>query len=98
VKLEPTDGGVFIRVLAKPGARRNAVTGAHDGMLRISVTQAPEAGKANDAVIRVLAKALGLKRSQLSLVSGPRSQRKKLVVADVTVEDMRARIARCLDG
>ena len=66
-----TDGdAVLIPVQARPKAKKTAVTGIHDGRLKVAVTQAPEKGKANDAILKLLAKTLGLKRSQLELVTG----------------------------
>jgi uncharacterized protein (TIGR00251 family) len=84
--------GVVLPVRAKPGAKRDAVLDEHNGFLRLAVTAAPEHGRANDAIVRVLADALGLRRSQISLVAGATSRNKKLLVADITVDDLMARI------
>lgn len=61
--------GTVIAVRVTPAARRNEVAqGAHG--LRIWVTAAPENGKATKAVIKVLAKSLGVAKSRISLVKG----------------------------
>jgi uncharacterized protein YggU (UPF0235/DUF167 family) len=70
-----TTDGIRIRVLAHPGARRDAVEGlraeADGGMaLRVAVRAAPEGGKANEAIIALLARAWGMPRRSLRLVSG----------------------------
>lgn len=62
------DGAQF-SVRATPRARRNAVE-LRDGQIRISVTTAPEDGKANAAIQKLLARALGVAPSRLELVRG----------------------------
>lgn len=49
----------ILRVLVRARASRNKVDVSREGEVRIYVTAAPEAGKANDAIIALLAKALG---------------------------------------
>jgi hypothetical protein len=61
--------GTELAVRVTPSARRNAVEDGPDG-LRVWVTVAPEKGKATAAVVRLLAKALGVPKSQLTLVRG----------------------------
>ena len=85
--------GVFvIPVRASAGARENAVRGEQDGALKVSVTQAPEKGKANKAIIRVLSKELSLKKSQIQLLSGETARMKKFFVEGASVEEVRGKI------
>lgn len=67
--------GAEFAVKVTPRARRNAVSEA-DGMIRISVTTAPEDGKATAAVAEALAHALGVAKSRLVLVRGATSREK----------------------
>jgi uncharacterized protein len=92
--LEPHPNGTILRVRAHPGARRNEIRGVQDGMLKVSVTQAPEKGKANKAVIELLSKKLGLKKSQIELLSGETSHQKRFLVREITTEELAARIER----
>ena len=64
---------------------------------RVTVTQAPEKGKANDAIIEVLAELLDLKRNQLRLVSGATSSQKKILVTGVSLDELQQRIKCLLD-
>jgi len=80
--------GILLPLLVHPGARKNAVTGVHDGRLKVSVTQAPEKGKANVAVMEVVADALGLKRSQISLHAGETNPRKTLLIQGIAHDDL----------
>ena len=61
-----------------PGARRDAITGTHDGALKVSLTTPPTEGRANEALLRFLAGHLHLPRSQIALVGGA-TGRSKLV-------------------
>ncbi|MCA9130231.1 MAG: DUF167 domain-containing protein [Planctomycetales bacterium] len=89
-KLETTtDGGIIIPVRAHAGARKNQISGWQDGMLKISVTQQPERGKANVALAALLAKELGVAKSNITLISGPTNSHKRFLVygadADATI-------------
>jgi len=85
--------GTILPVRAQPGARRNELRGDQDGMLKVSVTQSPEKGKANKAIVELLAKSLGLKKSQLELLSGETSHQKRFLVRGVTPTELAAKIS-----
>lgn len=76
---------VRIPVYVTPKASRNEVGGWRGGELIVRVTVAPEDGKANAAVRRLLAKALGVGPSAVSVVTGATS-RHKLIDVDVDGE------------
>ena len=61
--------GAEIAVRVTPKASRNRIT-VEDGTIRVYVTVVPEGGKANAAVVKLLAKALGVPKSRLELVRG----------------------------
>lgn len=84
--------GTIIPVRAQPGARKNAILGPHDGALRVAVSAAPERGKANEAIQKVLAEALGCKVSQVTLVQGRTARAKKFLVRGVAIEQLARRI------
>lgn len=72
--------GARIAVRVVPGAARDAVILAEAG-LRITVTAAPEDGKANSAVRDLLARAMGVAPSDLTLVSGHKARAKVFAYA-----------------
>lgn len=96
IALQPHPDGVVLPVKAQPGARQNAIRGEHDGSLKVSVTQAAEKGKANKALIAVLAKQLGLKKHQIELISGETNSRKRFLIREVPQETLQARIESLL--
>lgn len=71
---------LLLDVLISPRASRNQVAGVQDGRLKLRVTGAPVEGKANAAVAAYLAKAFGVPRSQVTLVSGSKGRKKRLAV------------------
>jgi len=97
IEIEQTPEGVVIQVKALPGSRKNEVRGEQSGALKVSVTQIPEKGKANKAVQDHLALALGLRKSQVHLVSGETQPLKKLLVTGISVDELRKRVELLLD-
>jgi hypothetical protein len=85
--LQPHSDGTVLPVRAQPGARRNEVRGVQDGALKVCVTQAPEKGKANKAIAEVLAKWLGVKKSQIELIAGETSSQKKFLIHGVQIQE-----------
>lgn len=93
LNLQTNDDGVLLPVHAQPKASRNGIVGVHDGGLKVAVTQAPEKGKANSALIKTLAKSLGLRKSQITLVSGETNRSKTFLITDITAEELQLLIA-----
>lgn len=67
-----------LRLRVSPGAGRAAIVGRYGEGWKIRVTAPPEGGRANAAVLRLLAEALAVPRDSLTLVSG-HSGRDKIV-------------------
>lgn len=67
-----------VRLRVSPGARRNELVGRHGEGWKIRVAAPPEGGRANDAVLDLLARKLSLPRQSLSIVSG-QAAREKIV-------------------
>ena len=81
LELTAAGRGTRLRLRVKPGARQTAIVGVHGGALKVSVAAAPEKGKANGAVVKLLAHALGLRVSAVAIVAGETSQDKVAEVA-----------------
>lgn len=73
--------GAEINVRVTPKASRNAIV-AEDGTIRVYVTAVPEGGKANTAVVKLLAKALGVPKSRLTLIRGETARDKVFRIAE----------------
>ncbi len=88
--------GVVLPVRAHPGSRQNAITGIHAGALKVSVTQAPEKGKANKAIIALLAKKFCWAKRQLSILSGAAGSRKRILIRDADLREVSEKIEKLL--
>jgi uncharacterized protein (TIGR00251 family) len=65
---------------AKPGIGGWRLGADGRDELEVRVAQAPADGAANDAVVRLLAKALGVSRSEVSIASGAASRHKRIAI------------------
>ncbi len=83
-----TNSGVVLSVRTQPGSSRNRIIGEYGGRLKLAVTAAPEKGKANKAVIELLADALHLNESSIRIISGESSRDKKLMIEGLVPEDL----------
>jgi len=73
--------GVAIHVHAQPGAKRTEVAGLYGDCVKVRLASPPVDGKANECLIEFLARRLGVKRSQVTIVRGMSSRRKHVFVA-----------------
>ena len=88
------DGPVArVTVRVQPGARKEGVLGFSDGVLRVRVTASPVEGKANAAVANLLARILGVRWSQVTILRGVRSRDKVLRVEGLSQEETEERLA-----
>lgn len=83
-----------LQVKVAPKAARNALNGWMGDTLKISVTTAPEKGKANQAVIELLADALKLPKSALTVVRGETSQQKLIEIRGLDEAEVHRRLGR----
>ncbi len=70
-----------------PGARRSEVVGRHGGGWKVRVAAAPEAGRANAAVCRLLADTLALPQQAVTVVSGHGTRDKQVQVTGIGPEE-----------
>ncbi|QGJ72425.1 DUF167 domain-containing protein [Planctomycetales bacterium 10988] len=96
VKLETHPEGLTFVVKANPAARQNGLQGIHQGMLKVSVTQVPEKGKANKAILQVLSKSLRLRKSQLELLSGQTASEKRFLVRELDANTLQEKLQSAL--
>lgn len=68
---------VIVTIHAQPGARSPGIAGEHGDALKIRVKAPPVDGKANHALAEFLARTLAIPASQVSLLSGDSSRRKR---------------------
>ena len=91
-RIEEQGGAVVVDVHAVPGSKRARVAGVHGGALKVCVRAAAEKGKANSALVKMVADAAGVKRAAVKIISGHSSRRKRVRIEGVTAAGLRARI------
>lgn len=90
--IERTRTGIVLRVRVKPRASRDEITGTGPRGVLISVRAAPEKGKANAAVLKVLARRLSVPQRALTIASGEGARDKRILVEGLNVDEVRARL------
>lgn len=92
--LRASGEGVLLTLHIQPGAKKTEVVGQHGDALKLRLAAPPVDGKANDALIAVLAEQLGIPKARLTLVSGQTSRRKCVAVKDIDVAEVERRLWR----
>jgi len=92
---------VMLAVRAQPSAKRTAVTGIYGegtaAQLKIAVPAPPLDGRANEAVIALLAETFQLQKSAVELVSGASSRSKVFLLLGITVARATSVLAQRID-
>ena len=90
--IRDVDGGAVIAVKVVPASSRDKVAGVLGRALKITTSAPAEKGKANAAIARTLARALGIARRDVELLSGPANPRKEFRIAALTADQVRRRL------
>ncbi len=75
--------GVVIPVRVAPRASRSAILGVHDGALKVALTAPPVDGAANAGLRKLLAKALHVPKSAVTIIRGDKARDKLIHVTGV---------------
>ena len=86
-----------LRIRVAPGAARPGVVGRYGDAWKVRVTAPPDGGKANGAVLRLLAETLGVPRRDLELAAGTSSRDKVITLVGLSTESADARMAAAVE-
>lgn len=89
-------GSLVFPVRVQPRADRNRITGVYAGALKVAIASPPLENRANQELIRYLARALGVKPSRCRLLSGLKSKNKKIQVDGMARAELAARLQALL--
>jgi uncharacterized protein len=89
-----TTDGVILRVHVQPKASRERAVGLHGGRLKISVRAPADRGAANAAVTKLIATLFSVSTSDVTLVRGPTSRQKDLLISGATLDAVNAVLNR----
>lgn len=92
LNLTQTASGTLLPVKAKPNARKNEIRGAIDGALKVAVTATAEKGKANEAIVKLLAKLIAVPKSQVKLLAGGTISTKKFLISGVDPAELNEKL------
>jgi uncharacterized protein (TIGR00251 family) len=82
-----------LRLRVSPGAKRSEIVGRHGEGWKVRVTAQAERGKANDALLELLADALSVPGSAIRIVAGEGSRDKVIAVEGMTIEHVHRLLA-----
>jgi uncharacterized protein (TIGR00251 family) len=94
IEVRDVAGGATLRVRVSPRASRDEVAGERNGALVVRLTAPPVEGQANSALVRFLARHLGVAPSAVSVARGAKTRDKVLLVAGARAQDLLASLAR----
>ena len=87
--IQEVDGGVVFTAKIVPGSSgQTRICGLLDGMLKVKVSAAPEKGKANQCLLKFLAKQLGVKTNAISIIRGKTSPVKHVQVSGISADTL----------
>jgi uncharacterized protein len=92
LNIQETAAGLTFAIRVQPRAKRNAIIGELGGALKVALTAPPVGGRANDACVELLAEALDVHRSCITLVSGQSSRNKVVRVKGLSAQELRDRV------
>ena len=92
IPIRETTSGATFQVRVQPRAKKNAIVGEVGEALKLTLTEPPVEGRANEACIALLAKILNVARSSITIASGESSRNKVIRVAGLSAEQVRARL------
>jgi len=83
-----------LSVKVVPGSSRDQIVGWLGDALKIKVVAPPEKGRANDAVVELLSKALGISSSDIQIESGHSSPSKVIAIMNMDDEKIKSSFAK----
>ena len=86
------EGPTKLTLRVAPGARRGGVIGRRGEVWKVRVAAPPEGGRANDALVRLLAETLAVPRRDVEIVSGHGSRDKIVELAGVGPDEIERRL------
>jgi len=94
--VEAGNDGAVLRVHVQPGARREGIAGVHGNALKVRVRAPATSGRANDDVLTLLSKELGVPATALTLTGGASSRDKRVRIAGLSARELEKRLAATL--
>lgn len=92
LELRQNQGRLMLKLRVSAGAAKSQIQGIHAGALKLSVTEAPDKGKANRGILKLLAKSLDIPVRNIEISSGHTSQNKVVAITDIDASTLRQKL------
>lgn len=89
INFTESEGALTFSIRVVPRASKSEIVGEVEGSLKVRISAPPVDGAANEEVVKVLAKAFGVAKSNVSIVCGETSKSKRVRVVGATPERLR---------
>ena len=86
--IEQTNQGLRLSIYLQPNASRDQWLGIYNNEIKLAITAPPVAGKANQHLIKFLAKQFSVAKSKVEITHGATNRHKKVVIADAILTDL----------
>jgi uncharacterized protein len=86
INVTEKEGSVTFNIRVVPRASKSEIVGEMDGNLRVRISAPPADGAANEEVVKVLAKAFGVAKSNVAILSGHASKTKRIRIDGVAAQ------------
>ncbi len=93
VFIKETESGVIIRIHVAPKSAKNEVAGIQGDAVKLKITAPPAEGQANAACIGFLSDLLGVRKKQVTIVSGHKSRKKTVAIEGIRKRDIEALVS-----
>lgn len=89
---------IRLRLRVSPGSGRAGIVGRHGDAWKVRVAAPPEGGKANEAVLELLARTLDVPRRSLALATGRAARDKVVILQGLMSTEAESRLAAAVQG
>ena len=91
--IKETKNGVVLRIHVVPKSAKSEISGVQDDALKLKITAPPVEGQANEACKRFLSDILGVRKNQVTIISGHKSRKKTIAIEGIGKKEIEDIIA-----
>ncbi|GJQ58637.1 MAG: YggU family protein [Candidatus Scalindua sp. AMX11] len=88
IEIREKNDGIVIPIKVQPNSSQERIIGEYNKQLKVAVSVPPEKGKANKAIVKIIAKWLKRKNSDIEIIAGKRSKEKEIFVRNFMKKDL----------
>lgn len=89
------DERIVFNIKVAAGNSKTELTGIYNGMLKVKISAAPEKGKANQALIKLLSEKFDVPKNQIAILSGLTSKIKQISIQNLSAEAVNTVLSKC---